>query len=883
MGERHSVGEYNKLRKENEDLQTALDSRTKKLDAMVNRVSELEMQVAFLPTVEQCTSAVQCTPPPSRTEAAAQWTSDDPMPSTPPRPLDFSEASAQTRCCVPTPSLGQTRAVEGEPHEDEVEVLSADERDAMELDGSVEFSQSVLAEPEPARKMSYAELMQTQRARRAPPTAPEGLDFLHQLGQCTSSVRQWKSHFVAQVQLVDDLTQKMEEMYRRGCAEMSSQPNYQQEIDLQARLQEAQQAVSQQQQQQHCQAATEGALASTREALALQEAAFQCAASTLMADHLAASADLLWVTQQGCLQATAAQLALAAATLEEQQNKLEALQQQVVAEVQGQVEQRETVVRLEEELRQQPAHTNEASAAVLQLELELQLAEEESARLAVESEMLTDVQFVLVQQYSLLLAESAALRTMWAERCTALEEAGEERSRRIAELETASTAIRQKCAALEAQLTEKVGLAVAAQAQVTALEATRVQQEKVLQEQQATAQGLRDQLTSLTAEVDHQREAVRKAEEEVQAQTTAAATAQQELAQRTAEWKEQEAEQQEEQQRRQAGLQAKLEKLRDEVEELRKQEKRRAVQSQKDREQHEARVHELLKEGEGHRLQQEALQQELEELKGKASRAADAAFARPTMLANRTNLAPEAPKRTTEEERPGSPPMKRLKSQSLPVARQPPAPQQARLPVIALSGFRNTTDPALAMYSLDSRKEVQRKIAELGGKLSKAQADELDLSVTHVITAPSSRTIKCLAAALTGRWVVSVHWVHESHAAGRWVPEGPFGFHGDEAIIRGKRVFLSEQFTAMAQKIRDRMSHCHALVEEHGGGYLVPTLDAADIVFVSPKEERAPYMSRLTVTWEQFIEFIYPSPPTTGAAPHTPVGPRSSTADLLRS
>lgn len=47
MGERHSSPEYDKLRKENDDLQEALQSRTEKLDAMVTRVSVQSPPLAY--------------------------------------------------------------------------------------------------------------------------------------------------------------------------------------------------------------------------------------------------------------------------------------------------------------------------------------------------------------------------------------------------------------------------------------------------------------------------------------------------------------------------------------------------------------------------------------------------------------------------------------------------------------------------------------------------------------------------------------------------------------------------------------------------------------------------------------------------------------------
>jgi len=179
-------------------------------------------------------------------------------------------------------------------------------------------------------------------------------------------------------------------------------------------------------------------------------------------------------------------------------------------------------------------------------------------------------------------------------------------------------------------------------------------------------------------------------------------------------------------------------------------------------------------------------------------------------------------------------------------------------PVVALSGFRDTTDPALVEYSIAGKRQTRREIKALGGRIIHLSGVDFDPAVTHVVNAPGTRTICCLAALLTGKWVVDIRWVRDSHAVSRWIDGALYGFRGDTDVVKGKKVFLSARFKRLTAKIPGRDVHCTLLVETYGRGHLVEALEDSEWVFVTPLDDRSTFAPRTTYTWEEFIEKIHP-------------------------
>lgn len=84
---------------------------------------------------------------------------------------------------------------------------------------------------------------------------------------------------------------------------------------------------------------------------------------------------------------------------------------------------------------------------------------------------------------------------------------------------------------------------------------------------------------------------------------------------------------------------------------------------------------------------------------------------------------------------------------------------------VAFSGFKQGDK----VYHLKYREDLINRILVLGGQT--VEGEQFDASVTHLITPPRCRTMKTLAASLTGKWLVTPEWVLESTSAGAFVNE----------------------------------------------------------------------------------------------------------------
>jgi hypothetical protein len=98
---------------------------------------------------------------------------------------------------------------------------------------------------------------------------------------------------------------------------------------------------------------------------------------------------------------------------------------------------------------------------------------------------------------------------------------------------------------------------------------------------------------------------------------------------------------------------------------------------------------------------------------------------------------------------------------------------------ICFSGFR----PKSSKGDGESIKfDLEKKAKYLGANIK--VGEEFDKFITHVISPPNTRTIKTLAACLTGKWVVSSQWIEDSYAQGYWINEENYG------MFLLKRLFL---------------------------------------------------------------------------------------------
>ena len=163
-----------------------------------------------------------------------------------------------------------------------------------------------------------------------------------------------------------------------------------------------------------------------------------------------------------------------------------------------------------------------------------------------------------------------------------------------------------------------------------------------------------------------------------------------------------------------------------------------------------------------------------------------------------------------------------------------------------LSGFRDA----------GAKREVARGVAQLRGEMVKAGVDQFDDACTHcIIHTHEARTVKTIAAVLTGKWVLTAKWVSDSVANGGFLDEELYGYRMAHGGIAGKTVHMTRQFTDTSERYKPAMQ-----LIEYGGGRLCNNAEEADVVLRSGTEARVPKGGALfNNTWENFIAWVFPT------------------------
>lgn len=124
---------------------------------------------------------------------------------------------------------------------------------------------------------------------------------------------------------------------------------------------------------------------------------------------------------------------------------------------------------------------------------------------------------------------------------------------------------------------------------------------------------------------------------------------------------------------------------------------------------------------------------------------------------------------------------------------------------------------------------------------------------------PQVRTIKTLAAALTQKWIVHPDWITQSKDAGHFIDETKHGFMNKGSPLFHKKIMFSAKFLEENQKNQQsRIKNCELLVKNYGKGSITKDLHSADIVLVSNNDNKNDGSGALCLTWEKFIELIFP-------------------------
>ena len=158
-------------------------------------------------------------------------------------------------------------------------------------------------------------------------------------------------------------------------------------------------------------------------------------------------------------------------------------------------------------------------------------------------------------------------------------------------------------------------------------------------------------------------------------------------------------------------------------------------------------------------------------------------------------------------------------------------------PTVALKQ-RNFTITFTGIRDVKLQKDLFNWLNELGATVHNG-ADFND-EITHVLAPPGYKSIRVLAASLTGKWIVPIRWVEACHRSKEFVPELSQGGFNNTHVrpFRFRTLWMSHAFAEMHK------SHpvyptaaLRTLLEKLGKARWCETAGLADFLLVTEKEK----------------------------------------------
>jgi hypothetical protein len=136
--------------------------------------------------------------------------------------------------------------------------------------------------------------------------------------------------------------------------------------------------------------------------------------------------------------------------------------------------------------------------------------------------------------------------------------------------------------------------------------------------------------------------------------------------------------------------------------------------------------------------------------------------------------------------------------------------------------------------------------------------DLYNQETTHMICPTDTKTLKTLAAILSGSWIINdPEWLFKSVEAKKLVDEETFGYRYVDNIFKGKSMKKSEKWLELCSDKKKQSSQwpgfLELLWERCSGGVFVEEEDADYIMAVEGEEFKG---DGKVVTWHQFMSLI---------------------------
>lgn len=179
-----------------------------------------------------------------------------------------------------------------------------------------------------------------------------------------------------------------------------------------------------------------------------------------------------------------------------------------------------------------------------------------------------------------------------------------------------------------------------------------------------------------------------------------------------------------------------------------------------------------------------------------------------------------------------------------------PAPSNKRNYMITFTGIR---DP-------QKQKELTGLLHELGA-IVHVGADFND-DITHVLTPRGYKSIRVLAASLTGKWIVPLEWVEACNRAGCFVPESLVKGYNNTSIrpFRFRTLWMSAAFSATHKSHPVYpVAALRTLLEKLGKARWTETQGQADFLLVTEEEKESKLITSnrgILLTLSNLIDMI---------------------------
>jgi len=138
----------------------------------------------------------------------------------------------------------------------------------------------------------------------------------------------------------------------------------------------------------------------------------------------------------------------------------------------------------------------------------------------------------------------------------------------------------------------------------------------------------------------------------------------------------------------------------------------------------------------------------------------------------------------------------------------------------------------------------------------------IPFNAAHMISPPETKTLKTLAATLSGAWIIQdPQWIIQSADQKQWLDETAFGFRCDPNPFTGLKLFVAPSFTRVSKERKGAQGwpgFIDLLWVKCSQGLIVPSEREADFIIVGDenKYKNDHPGGKKIIDWFKFMSLI---------------------------